>query len=129
MREGAKLLYGKSVYLKLLFLTRPNFATYDHSSKNETTVDAHGRYIHTLPRIVVYIPEEYPYGIYTYFRVWVNICHAWAFCSCPFLRFGQCEGLRCVERAKGKNPRILFLRAIKQFNLTVLTLGFCQMNV
>lgn len=88
MREGAKLLYGKSVYLKLLFLTRPNFATYDHSSKNETTVDAHGRYIHTLPRIVVYIPEEYPYGIYTYFRVWVNICHAWAFCSCPFRRIG-----------------------------------------
>lgn len=88
MREGAKLLYGKSVYLKLLFLTRPNFATYDHSSKNETTVDAHGRYIHTLPRIVVYILEEYPYGIYTYFRVWVNICHAWAFCSCPFRRIG-----------------------------------------
>ena len=58
-----------------------------------------------------------------------DMFHAWAFCSCPFLRFGQCEGLRCVERAKGKNPRILFLRAIKQFNLAVLTLGFCQMNV
>lgn len=43
-----------------------------------------------------------------------DIFHAWAFCSCPFQRFGQCEGLRCVERAKGKNPRILFLRAIKQ---------------
>ena len=38
MREGAKLLYGKSVYLKLLFLTRPNFATYDHSSSINDTI-------------------------------------------------------------------------------------------
>lgn len=71
--------------------------------------------LYTLPWVAVYI--RYLKGlvcVYGFPRMGLyDMFHAWAFCSCPFLRFWQCEGLRCVKRAKGKNPRILFLMVHK----------------
>ena len=68
--------------------------------------------LYTLPWVAVYI-RFVKRRVYMASHVWglYDIFHAWAFCSCPFLRYGQCEGLRFVERAKGKNPRILFFKS------------------
>ncbi len=42
-------------------------------------------------------------------HVWDDICHAWAFCGCPFLLYGQCEGLGTWDGQQA-NPTLFFLR-------------------
>ena len=70
--------------------------------------------LYTLPWIVVYIRHVQAWCVYMAFHGVSGYMIYFMRGLSAVVRFcdlGQCEGLQYVKRAKGKNPRILFLKA------------------
>lgn len=61
-------------------------------------------------------------------HVWDYIVYyAWAFCSCPFLRFWAMRRPTVCETGEGKEPTHSVFKSIKaNVGLIYLILGFCR---
>lgn len=66
----------------------------------------------TLPWVAVYICLMHNGYVCIWLPMYGTILYIMRGLSAVvrFCDFGQCEGLRFAKRAKGKNPRILFLK-------------------